>query len=231
MIDFILHPYSGVTSVVGEILKTDLSFIPKEVLEQASERGTHVHNYIESYFKGEKYLLPIELWGYRDSFHEWLDQFESVEPLHLEYKFYDSDYEVKGSVDFIGYLDGELTLIDWKTSSSMRGETLLSANLQSLIYKSMVEKHLGIEPKTRVVAIHKDSYTDLPVETTPVLPLLDFYHYKKKFVKKRKPVLYDLLYDGEVVESGITKRKANEIVKERWYRGANKELFSTKRLN
>ena len=229
--DFILHPYSGVTTVVGEVLGTDLSNIPKHILDQASERGTLVHEYIESYFNGEPTQLPIELWGYRDSFHEWLEQFDKVEPLHLEYKFYDDEYEIKGSVDFIGYLDGELYVIDWKTSSNMSGETLLSANLQSLIYRDMIEKHLGLNAKTRVVSIKKDSYADIPVETSDIgYKVLDLYKYRKLFVNKRKKVLYNIYQYDIMVLQGVSKKEANEYIKERWYRGDDKESFRLERL-
>lgn len=219
-IDFITCEYPGVTSVINDVFNTSFDHIPAETLKQSQIRGTAVHEFIEETLKGNEPLMHFEYWSYRDAFHKWMEQFESIEPLYLEKEMIDDEIKVKGIADFIGYLDGELYVIDWKTSSNMSGDTLLSATLQSLIYKDMVKRLLDLDAKTRVVSIQRDKFTDIEVEDSDMgQKIVELYHFKKKFVKRRKPVLYDIVKDDVVFREDVTKREANKILKHEEYRG------------
>lgn len=163
--DFKNCEYRGVTTLINHVFGMDFSKIPEWILVPAQERGTAVHEYIEKYLDGQEPKMHFEYFPYRDAFHSWLKQFDEVEVVGLEVELIDHENEVKGIVDFIGYLDGELYVIDWKTSTNMTGETLMSAEIQSLLYRDMVERLMGLEDVyTRVVSIQKDKFTDIPVE-------------------------------------------------------------------
>jgi len=51
-----------------------------------------------------------------DQFYKFKDE-HNLKPLFVESTVYSDLYGYAGTADFIGYVDGELTAIDWKTSS------------------------------------------------------------------------------------------------------------------
>lgn len=186
--EFLACEYRGVTTMIGHVFGTDLSHIPEWIMKPAQERGTAVHLYIEQYLRDGEAEIHFEYFSYRDAFTEWLGQFKEVEVVGLEVKLIDHEYAVKGVVDFIGYLDGELYVIDWKTSSNMSGETLMSATAQSLVYRDMVKRLMGLEAKTRVVSIQAGKHTDIELEIDEELPyyFYNLYKFKNKYKKPKR---------------------------------------------
>lgn len=94
------------------------------VRDEAAEHGTEVHALIEAHlrrmlgeeghaFEGEP--SPAALDGYR----RWCDWLATVElvPLAVEGRIYSPTHDFAGTFDLLAYLNGRLTLLDWKTCS------------------------------------------------------------------------------------------------------------------
>lgn len=77
------------------------------------ERGTMVHHAIESLLKGEPALLPQSLFGFYQSV---LPVLKGITHVASEVCCYHPD-GYAGRADCLAMVDGELTLLDWKTTT------------------------------------------------------------------------------------------------------------------
>lgn len=100
--------------------------VPKNILDYAADRGTHVHEIIydlinDVFVKEERYMFcGKSIRGYVDSFKKFWDLYERDAVCVLnEDRLYDEKRKTTGQVDWAGKLDGKRTLIDWKTTSSI----------------------------------------------------------------------------------------------------------------
>lgn len=113
----------------------------KEILDKASEIGTLMHDCLEKYFKGEKFILPEEYYKHKptllkrlDGFLSWLSTQNSLKPIMLE-KVLTSD-NFGGTMDFFGELNDENVILDFKTSGSVYATMFL----QLAAYTIMMEE-------------------------------------------------------------------------------------------
>lgn len=187
--EFLEFDVRGVTSVISHVLGTDLSHIPPHVLQNAGERGTSIHESIEHYMRTGEIKFFFEYRPWQRGFEMFLYSIETIEPMALELRCVSSS--VKGVVDFVGYVDGVLTLIDWKSSSNMSGETRLSAEMQANFYADLLISNYNIDvDKIEVVSIQKDKFKRLTVERDKTLApsILKVYEHKCKHVKHVRKV-------------------------------------------
>lgn len=185
--EFLECEQRGATSILQHIFSTDLSHIPEGILKLAGERGTSVHESIETWLQGGEldFFFEYKEWG--KGFDKFLESIETIQPLGVELRCVTE--HVKGVIDFVGYIDGELTMIDWKTSSNMSGETRLSAELQLQLYTYMLSECYGIDvDKVAVVSVQKNKFRRIDVEYDKdvALGLISTYVYKCKFVKHKR---------------------------------------------
>ncbi|MBD2161379.1 hypothetical protein H6F46_11830 [Limnothrix sp. FACHB-1083] len=78
-----------------------------------AERGTMVHSAIEALLKGEPAQLPQSLWGFYESV---LPILKGITHVASEICCYHPD-GYAGRADCLALVDGELTLLDWKTTT------------------------------------------------------------------------------------------------------------------
>jgi len=121
-------PYIRVTRVLNVIAKPRLyawygKYGTVECRRISKERkafGTRMHKYFENYLKGkepdERYMEPEERSVFF-TFRDWIEE-RKVEPMFLE-KQVVSKYGYGGTIDFVGKVDGVLTIIDWKTAKDI----------------------------------------------------------------------------------------------------------------
>ena len=188
--EFLEFDVRGVTSVISHVLGTDLSHIPSHILENAGERGTSIHESIEKYFRTGEIDFYFEYRPWQRGFEKFLESVETIEPLGLEL-FVVGD-NCKGVIDFVGYVDGVLTMIDWKSSSNMSGETRLSAELQLLLYEELLAQEYDLDVhELEVVSIQKDKFTRIKVDDDDGYErmydiVMKMYDYKCKHVKHKR---------------------------------------------
>ena len=132
---------------VSDVLKMvdviALEGIPQRNLETAAEGGTRVHEQTELLevgladrndedWRDENY----DILGYIDAYENFLIEHEEL-PIALEESVYSEEYDLAGTIDIVKYIDGNLAIIDKKTSktiSKLRSE--LQLNIYRLLWNS-----------------------------------------------------------------------------------------------
>lgn len=128
------------------------------VRDEAAEHGTEVHALIEAHLRrlmGEAVELESEpSEGALDGYQRWCDWYATVDlvPLAIEGRVYSATHGYAGTFDLLAYLNGVLTLIDWKTCA----DCWPAHKLQSYAYRgALVEAGLPLASGC-VVCIPKD---------------------------------------------------------------------------
>lgn len=125
----------------------------REVKQKAATIGTVVHRflhgYLESRLRGESGALVIPtLTGFTDEMRGqanaaieagvgWFDEHELL-PLRMESPVWSATHGYIGTDDFIGYVDGVLSVVDYKTSADIYPEVWLQTAAYQAAY---MEEH------------------------------------------------------------------------------------------
>jgi len=127
------------------------------ITARATQRGTTFHSITEDYFKGElnlnSYLennpLPVRM------FQSAKDTLNRINKINcLETFLYSHYLGLAGRVDCIGEFDGELAVIDFKTSTKLKQESYIEHYfVQETAYAAMFLERSGIEVKKIVTLI------------------------------------------------------------------------------
>lgn len=130
----------------------------------ARDRGTHVHTAIETALK--EGVFNEKMWGANvvnrfNAFEQWKKYYDiSFGPYVCEAMLYSHEWAIAGTVDFIGYVNGELTVIDWKTSKGIYE----SHAIQVATYMMMYHEITGEKPsKGLVVCLQDDNVMTQPI--------------------------------------------------------------------
>jgi len=90
----------------------------KELLKEAGDLGTRVHNAIDSFITGQPPLLdPDTKQGY-DNFMKWLED-SKIKLIKGDTYIASIKMGYGGAMDALGVRDGKLVLLDWKTSNQL----------------------------------------------------------------------------------------------------------------
>ena len=123
---------------------------------QASRRGTKTHSIIEDYLQNKQDYLS----GHMPDSIELFKSVQSILDIHvdniygIEVALWSKDLGVAGRCDCIAEYDGELSILDWKTSSKpKREEGVESYKLQGTAYAKMYEERTGIKITQVVIVI------------------------------------------------------------------------------
>ena len=140
-------------------------------------KGTEIHYMIESYFKWnidmEVSILNTEAKQY---FHNFLKD-NKLRAIKLEYRVFDTDIKVAGSIDFLGYdLDRKCyCLLDWKSNkiintssrefllepvNNLQNTELNIYSLQLMLYKYILEKNIPELEIGYMKIVHLNSNND-----------------------------------------------------------------------
>ena len=129
--------YPSITTVIGNNAKKQAGLakwrkrVGKEkaaaISSRSASRGTKFHSITEDYLNNE---LDIE--KYKDSplpvvmFEQTKNTFDRIGNIYLQEAFlYSKHLEVAGRVDLVAEFDGELSIIDFKTSAEPKREAYL----------------------------------------------------------------------------------------------------------
>ena len=148
------------------------------VARKAANRGTAVHHMCEDYLnndfdeeKHKKKFLPYVLFNQlRESVLQKIDNIHAQ-----ECGLYSDKYKVAGRVDCIAEYDGELSIIDFKTSSKERSdEWNESYYIQASAYAEMFEERTGIAINQVVILVVTEDgvVQEFVKNKTEYLPLL-----------------------------------------------------------
>lgn len=111
---------------------------PEKVRDIAGEKGTLVHQNIESLLKvgWVEYdpFAPLEVWEKTNYFWDWYRESGiKAKPHNVEIMLFDERIETAGTVDLICSFNGEKTVFDWKT-----GGLYASSEIQVATYAKLI---------------------------------------------------------------------------------------------
>ncbi len=189
--------YPSVTTVLGIVGKEGIIAWRKRVGEaeanrisgQASRRGTAVHKLCEDYldnkedWKGKH--VPSNIFTF-NSLRPVLDN--QVDNLWFQECYLYSDrLRTAGQVDCIGEFDGELSVIDFKTSKRLKKESdITSYFMQVSFYAAAFYEMTGVPIKQGVILIAVD-------DNEPQIFKINTFDYLEHFLAVRK--LYGEKYE------------------------------------
>ena len=143
---------------------------PEYERQKAADIGTAAHDWLESYWhsvvrKTDCPELPEEgpVRNCVDAALIWIKDHD-MKPILFERPFYSRKYKFTGKEDFVGLVDGELAIIDYKSSKAIYPETAL----QTAAYAKMYEEEFGT-PVARRWALKLGKF-DGKVEPKPYPP-------------------------------------------------------------
>ena len=119
------------------------------IVKKAGEEGTQVHEMIESYLHGEELnflgphgrpLYHPDVWQYFLRFVEWWEEYNPT-LIETEVHLFSDELKVAGTCDMVCEIDGELWIIDFKTSNNLQ----TTYDLQAAVYGQMYEECYGKE--------------------------------------------------------------------------------------
>lgn len=180
-------------------LKAALAQTPWEQRDEAGVRGTEIHTLAERIVHGDAVEVPERLAPYVDDYVRFLDAW-SVEPIITEKSVGNRALWYAGRPDFIGRVGGcfggAVTLLDWKSSKGVYGETALQtgayARAEFWVPDDDPDDEQPLPQVERIGVVH------LTPEGTRVYDLGDPDHAFKtfrhlKFIADRLPFYDDLV--------------------------------------
>ena len=150
--------YPSVTSVLGLLGKAEIHEWRKRVGEEeanrvssrAARRGTAIHSLCEDYLLNKDINPgPFDLETFR-SISPYLNKINNIHCL--ETQLYSDYLQVAGTVDCIAEYDGELAIIDFKTSKKPKPKDWIEHYfVQCMAYGCMLYELTGISVKKLVI--------------------------------------------------------------------------------
>ena len=126
--------------------------VANNVTRKATSRGTDMHSLVESYLKNDNLpekVLPISEFLFKIS----KPTLNRINNIHaLEQSLYSLQLGIAGTVDCIAEFDGELSIIDFKTSKEpKRRDWIEHYFVQCMAYGCMLYELTGISVKKLVI--------------------------------------------------------------------------------
>lgn len=152
------------------------------ISKKASSRGTKLHNTIEKYLLNEMTDMQV-----KTMMPDMKEMFYSVKPFldfhvrsiyGIEQSLYCDRLKIAGRCDCIAEWDGELSIIDWKTSSKRKDSNhIQNYFMQASAYAEMFEERTNFKVNQIVVvmAVEGDSPQVFVEEKTKYLKQLNKY--------------------------------------------------------
>lgn len=146
-------PLRKITLVDLVAIHKDAKGAHRRKASEAADSGTNVHEYAEAVLKK---LAPPELKTDQakmgaEAFHKWMDA-HSVKILASERRLFSKEYYYAGTCDFVGEVDGILSVGDFKTSSGIYPEM----RLQTAAYQHALQEEKGtLFPQRLIIRFDK----------------------------------------------------------------------------
>ena len=124
-----------------------VGFSADHIVKRASEEGTQVHEMIENYLNGKELNFLDEhdnprynpdVWQMFIKFVDWWEEYKPT-LIEAEVHLFSDKYKVAGTCDLVCELNGELWIIDFKTSNHLQ----TTYDLQTAVYAQCFEECFG----------------------------------------------------------------------------------------
>ena len=190
--------YPSVTTVIGNNPKKQAGLarwrarVGKEkaaaISSRSAARGTKYHSIVEDYFNNKldidqykKFPLPTIM------FHNSKHVLDRINNIYLqEGALYSNHLEIAGRVDCIAEFDGELSIIDFKTSAEPKRELYLyDYFVQETAYACCLQELYGITVKQLVTIVAcENGETQVVIKPPKKEYLLKLIQYRDEYEKK-----------------------------------------------
>ena len=132
-----------------------------KISSKASIRGTKFHSMMERYLENKpknEILNESVMPNMRQAFFDALPVVNRIDDIHhLECALYSKKIKLAGRTDVIGHFDGELSIIDFKTSArEKKEEHIQDYFVQATAYSVMYEELTNIPVKQIVIIMSTD---------------------------------------------------------------------------
>ena len=158
----------SVSELCRFISKEMYSDVPQATLERAAERGTNVHKLTEALDKYGECEADDTLIPYIEAYVSFLKK-HKCEWRFIEKSMHNPKLMYAGTIDRLGLIDGEVSILDIKTTSQIHQ---VSVAAQLTLYKRMAEENGYGITKLYVLQLKKDGKFTLR-NVDPDEPLAD----------------------------------------------------------
>ena len=195
--------YPSITTVISNNAKKQAGLakwrarVGKEkaaaISSRSASRGTKFHSITEDYLNNE-----LDIKKYKDSalpvvmFEQTKKTFDRIGNIYLQEAFlYSKHLEVAGRVDLVAEFDGELSIIDFKTSAAPKREAYLyDYFVQETAYACCLQELYGITVKQLVTIVACENGETQVVIKPPkkeyLLKLIQYIdEYQNKYGKEK----------------------------------------------
>lgn len=151
--------YPSVTTILSSIPNPELeawkqAVGPDEVArvsKRATDNGTRMHLFCEEYLQGKNPQLDV---FQKYSYSGLTKILDTVNPIALEKMLYSDRLRVAGTLDCFAKFQGELAIMDWKTTSKLKHNGEFDTYwLQTSAYAAMIYEHLGVLVPSLVIVM------------------------------------------------------------------------------
>lgn len=179
---------NSVTGVLKRAGYSDFSFVPPATLEAARIRGTSVHDFAESWFRGAPTDYSDSPYrGYIESFLRWAEAVR-VEPWLVEQHVCSPRLWCAGRFDVFGLSSGKVGMIDLKSGDGdfeqPAGYQLLAAETQRRgEFTVDLRPEIWLSARRVLVCLRKDGKMARQRESTDPL---DFHRFERAAIEARE---------------------------------------------
>lgn len=151
----------SVTTIMKPLSDNKYSTVREDVLENAANKGSAVHNAIENYLKFGIEDISEEHKAYFSAFLKFMSEKQPI-ILATESKVYHKILRYSGTVDLVCIINGEVVLIDVKTTAVLM-DMLTKVQLEA--YAKALDSHSFKVDKKAILHLKKDgTYRLVPHE-------------------------------------------------------------------
>jgi hypothetical protein len=179
-----------------DVLYSGIRNAHKEISREAQNIGSDVHKWIELWIKfkinGGAAVAdyPYEVKTPMENFHKWVESRE-VEWIASEKKIYSKLWNYAGTIDALAKINGELYVIDFKTSAKIYKEYYLQVyGYAQAIHEMVNDESNKHYPKGMIVRLDKneDKFQEVAFECEPRVfhNALSIKEFQSKRIKKLK---------------------------------------------
>jgi len=151
-----------------------------ETKNKSADIGTMIHEWLEQFLRAglSKKTLPkkpvnSEMKNAINAFLEWAKN-NKVKFLESERKIYSKKYNYAGTCDAVAIVNGELTIIDFKTTNAVYPEMFL----QTVAYQKAFEEETG---KKVIKNLILRLYKEIPEKGIPPFEVLETTNHEENF--------------------------------------------------
>jgi genome maintenance exonuclease 1 len=155
------------------------------ISRKACNRGTRIHKLCEDYLLGQD--IEVDMFD-KEMFNSMLPYIDKVGDVHcLENKIYSHVLRVGGTVDLIADFEGEISVIDWKTSRRVKEiDEIDGYFMQAAAYSQCFLELTGINIDKLVVIMGIDDNPAKVFTQDKAVWLKKFKHQRHKYYAIKK---------------------------------------------